>query len=207
MRKVAGTIFVMFALGLAASAQMPSWTDVRFNGGYSHITGNQGLNGFDVGAEVAVVHPATIAFDYDSGWNTSTLGLFQTTSVGLTSSKSHLQDWIVGPRIYLPGVFKNKEGKLPESWGSVRSLVPFIEAQFGESHLSSTLTSVSTGSMSASGTAFAWELGGGADVRLNPHWDFRAKLDLLRTHFADAGQSRARFFLGVAYSVRARKKR
>ena len=43
-------------------------------------------------------------------------------------------------------------------------------------------------------------LGGGAGYVLSPHWAARANFDLLRTHFADSGQSRLRFVLGVAYT-------
>jgi hypothetical protein len=185
------------------------FSNAGFSGGYNHISGYQGLNGFDVGAEVVAVRPVSIAFDYDGVWNNSNLGVFQISSVGLTTVKTHVQDWIVGPRIYFPGVFKNKsdaKGPCGTSWGSLRSLMPFLEAQFGESHINSTLTSVGTRSNSASDTAFAWELGGGADVRLNPHWAFRAKLDLLRTHFSDTGQSHARLVLGLAYTIKPREK-
>ena len=43
-------------------------------------------------------------------------------------------------------------------------------------------------------------VGGGADYRLSPHWVARFKLDFLRTHFADTGQSRLRLIFGVAYT-------
>jgi outer membrane protein OmpA-like peptidoglycan-associated protein len=43
-------------------------------------------------------------------------------------------------------------------------------------------------------------VGGGGDYRLSPHWVFRFKLDFLRTHFADTGQSRLRPTLGIAYT-------
>jgi outer membrane protein OmpA-like peptidoglycan-associated protein len=42
--------------------------------------------------------------------------------------------------------------------------------------------------------------GGGADYRLSPHWVGRFKVDFLRTHFADTGQSRLRFSFGIAYT-------
>ncbi len=209
MRKVARITWVVLALCLAASAQLLRFSNAGFNGGYTHITGYQGLNGFDVGAELIVQRPVSIAFDYDSGWNDSTLGVFQVSTVGLTSVKTHMQDWIIGPRAYFPLVFKNrsnKEGPCGTSWGSLRSLMPFIEAQFGESHINSTLTSVGTGSISASDTAFTWELGGGADIKLNPRWAFRTKIDLLRTHFTSSGQSHARVVIGLAYSIKPREK-
>ncbi len=206
MRKFVGPILLVVVLCLAASAQILS--NAGFNAGYTHITGYQGLNGFNVGGELLVVRPVSIAFDYDSGWDTSNLGVFELSQVGLTSVHTHLQDFIVGPRIYFPHVFKNKSDKGPcgASWGSLRSLLPFLEAQFGVSHINSKLQSVNAGSISSSDNAFTWELGGGADIRLNPRWAFRAKLDFLRTHFADSGQSHARLVLGIAYSIKPREK-
>ena len=43
-------------------------------------------------------------------------------------------------------------------------------------------------------------VGGGADYRLASHWVGRFKIDFLRTHFADTGQSRVRLGLGIAYT-------
>jgi len=43
-------------------------------------------------------------------------------------------------------------------------------------------------------------IGGGADYVLSSHWAARGNLDLLRTHFANTGQSRLRFVLGIAYT-------
>jgi len=79
--------------------------------------------------------------------------------------------------------------------------LPFGEAQFGVSHLSSRLEDPSRKlSESASDNAFTWMLGGGAEYRFDPHWAGRLKVDFLRTHFADTGQSRVRFVMGVMYS-------
>lgn len=208
MKKLVCTMFALLALTLTASAQ-DRFTNVAFTGAYTHITGYQGLNGFDVGAEAVVVKPVAIAFDYDSAWDVSSLGLFQTTAAGLTSVHTNLQDFIVGPRVYFPHVFKNKsndKGPCGSSMGFLHHLEPFLEAQFGVSHLSSTLKMVGSPNLTSSGNAFTWEVGGGADIRLNPHWVFRSKLDFLRTHFADAGQSHARIVFGVAYFLNARDK-
>ena len=43
-------------------------------------------------------------------------------------------------------------------------------------------------------------VGGGADYRLASHWMGRFKVDFLRTHFADTGQSRVRLGFGIAYT-------
>ena len=136
----------------------------------------------------------SLAVDYDSGWDTSHLGVFELTQTGAIITKSHLQDFIGGPRISFPGTLKNKETHLARLW-------PFVEVQLGVSHLSSTLEDPTTGvSQSASDNAFSWMVGGGADYRLSPHWVGRFKVDFLRTHFADTGQSRMRLGFGIAYT-------
>ena len=74
----------------------------------------------------------SLAFDYDSAWDTSHLGVFELTQTGLIVTKSHLQDFLGGPRISFPGMLKNKETYLPRLW-------PFAEVQLGVSHLNSSL--------------------------------------------------------------------
>jgi len=193
------TLFVGLVLLLAAFSVNASAQGVELSGAYAHISGDQGLDGFNVGAAAWFTQKVSVAFDYDSGWDTSRLGVFELTETGVIASKSHLQDFLIGPRIFFPGVIKSRNEKIAR-------LVPFGEAEFGESHLSSSIEQASTNlSQSASDTAFSWMLGGGADYKFYPHWVGRLKLDLLRTHFADAGQSRLRLSLGVAYTLRERK--
>jgi hypothetical protein len=176
-------------LCLTASAQK-----FELNGGATHISGDQGLDGFTVGTAVWFTHRVSIAADYDGVWDTSKIGQFELTQTGLIISKSHLQDYLFGPRISFPGLIKSKEKH-------VAHLLPFGEAQFGISHLNSTLEDATTNvSQSSSSSAFSWMLGGGADYRFSPHWVGRLRLDLLRTHLADAGQSRVRLGAGVAYT-------
>jgi outer membrane protein OmpA-like peptidoglycan-associated protein len=91
-------------------------------------------------------------------------------------------------------MLKSKDTYLPRLW-------PFAEVQVGASHLNSKLEDPTAGiSQSASDSAFSWMVGGGADYRLATHWVGRFKLDFLRTHFADSGQSRVRLGFGIAYT-------
>jgi outer membrane protein OmpA-like peptidoglycan-associated protein len=109
-----------------------------------------------------------------------------------------LQDFLLGPRISFPGLLKDKKTFLPRLW-------PFAEIEIGSSHLNSSLENPSQSvSQSASDNAFTWMLGGGADYRLSPHWVSRFKIDFLRTHFADTGQSRVRLGIGIAYTFGTR---
>jgi outer membrane protein OmpA-like peptidoglycan-associated protein len=189
MKNLCVFLTLLFASPLLAVAQ-----SIELNGGYAHISGDNGLDGFDVGAAWWAWDRVSFAFDYDSAWDTSRLGVSELTQTGAIVTKSHLQDFLVGPRISFRGVLKDKKTFVPHLW-------PFAEAQFGGSHLSQSLENQTTNmSQSASDSAFSWMVGGGADYRIASHWMARFKIDFLRTHFGDAGQSRARLGLGIAYT-------
>jgi len=187
-------IWLMFPL-LCALSFTVSAQKADVNGGYTHISGDGGLDGFNVGASVWFSRRLSMGFDYDSGWDTSHLGVFELTQTGVIVTKSHLQNFLVGPRIFFPGVLKSEEKHIAK-------LIPFAEVELGASHLNSSLESPSAGtSQSASDNAFSWMVGGGADYRFSAHLAGRFKLDFLRTHFADTGQSRARLVVGIMYSL------
>ncbi len=171
-----------------------STSNLELSGGWVHSTGDNGLDGFNVGASLWFNRRVSIAFDYDHAGDTTALGNFGLTSAGLISVQSHLQNWLIGPRIFFP----TKKIKRFD-------LDPFGEFQFGGTYLNQKLSQAGVGSTSASDTAYSWMLGGGADYVLSPHWAARGNLDLLRTHLSDMGQTRLRFVLGVAYTFRRRK--
>jgi outer membrane protein OmpA-like peptidoglycan-associated protein len=184
----------IFLLSLLAFPLLAFPQSLEVNGGYTHISGDGGLDGFNAGAAMWVAPRISLAIDYDSAWDSSHLGAFELTNTGLIVTKSHLQNFLVGPRISFPGVLKHKETYLPRLW-------PFAEVQLGASHLNSKLEEPNSSiSQSASDNGFTWMVGGGGDYRLTSHWVTRIKLDFLRTHFADTGQSRVRFGLGIAYT-------
>lgn len=163
--------------------------ELELNGGYNHNTGDFGLDGFTVGTGWWFTPRISVGVNYDSGWDTSSLGTFELTSAGQIAIKSHLQNFLVGPRILFPHVISSKY-----------KLSPFAEFQIGGTHLSQKIQQVTTGSQSASANSFSWLLGGGVDYPFNAHWSGRGSLALLRTHLANSGQSRLRLGLGVAYT-------
>lgn len=179
-------LLLMFALSPNARGQ-----GLQVGGGYTHISGNDGTDGFDVRGAWFFTKRVSIAADYDSSWDSSTLGNFAFTDVGAIAVHSHLQDVLFGPRIF----FSTK-------WTDKYRLTPFGEAEFGVSHLNQDLTQQNQPSVSASDTAFSWMLGGGVDYKLFSHLSARANLDLLRTHFTNQGQSHLRLVLGIDYSFR-----
>ena len=186
---VLATVILIAVLSPTLSAQ-----NIELAGGWAHLTGDNGVDGFGVGIAAMFTSRVGIALNYDDTWDTTTLGAFELTHVGLLATKSHLQNYLVGPRIF----FAQKKIKK-------RVLTPFGEAEFGGSHLSNKLQQVGTGlQQSASASGFTWMLGGGVDYGLAPHWALRGNLDFVRTHFVDSGQSRLRWLLGVAYTIRRR---
>lgn len=167
---------------------------LELSGGWAHNSGDFGTNGFNVAGAWWFTKHVTIAGDYDSSWNTTSLTAFQFTTIGSTAVKSHLQNFLVGPRIFFS-----------TNWTDRHRLTPFAEAEFGGSDLYQKVTQVDT-SVSTSQTAFSWMLGGGVDYLISPHWSARAKLDFLRTHFAEEGQSRLRLVLGITYTFGSRER-
>jgi opacity protein-like surface antigen len=187
-----GVVILTFCTPYRASAQALQ-DNIELSGGYMHVTGDFGLNGFNIGAGYWLNKHVSANFDFDAGFNTSTLGVLSLTSVGHTAIKNRLQDWLIGPRVF----FRPHEIKK-------HTFDTFAELKIGISHLSNTIQQTSSPTQSASDTAFAWALGGGADYQFSSQWFGRVNLDLLRTHFADAGQSRLRLVLGVGYTFSPR---
>jgi hypothetical protein len=183
-------VMAMIFLPQSISAQ-----DLELTAGYAHVTQDFGTNGFAVGAAWWFTPHITVAANYDSTWNTSHIGVFEVTSVGLVVSKAHLQSFLIGPRIFF---YSHKVKKY--------KLGVFGESQYGASHVNTTLQQAAVSSVSSSDTAFTWTLGGGADFPFTPHWSARGNLDFMRTHFAAAGQSRLRLVLGIAYTFGSREK-
>ena len=185
---------VLIAFSLPALAQQ----DIEFNGGYQHASGDQGLDGFTAGAGWNPIPRFQLYANYDGLFDHTTLGAFSLTTAGQTFINSHMQGFLTGPRFFLPGLWKGH--------GRVQGhrLIPFIDAGFGEYHLHSELRQQNIGTVSASDTAFAWALEGGVDYRIYPHFTIRGNVGLLRTHFAESGQSRIRLGATVVWSIRAR---
>jgi Outer membrane protein beta-barrel domain len=194
MKNVIYALLALLAFSLPALGQ----EDLEFSGGYQHISGDQGLDGYRLGVGWNPIPKFQLALNYDGTYDNSTLGVFALTSTGLTLVNSHLQQLIVGPRYFLPGAFKGH--------GHVQGhlLIPYVDAQFGEARLHTDLTQINLGKVQAADTAFVWTIGGGADFRVYPHFAIRTNLGFLRTHFANSGQGRYLLGIGVVWSVRSR---
>jgi hypothetical protein len=188
------TLLLLIFLTLLAQPQPLHAQGLELGGGWSHVTGDNGTDGLNVGAAWWFTKRVTVAADYDSTWDTSSLTNFAFTQTGGIATKSHLQSFLLGPRIFFS-----------TSWTDKHKLNPFGEAEFGVSHLSQNVTQTNMPSISASDTGFTWMLGGGAEYLFNSHWSARGNLDFQRTHFANEGQSRLRLVLGVRYTFGSRE--
>jgi hypothetical protein len=188
---------ILLSLTVAISCQLNAQIlkNLEFTGGWAHVSGNNGLDGFNGGASVWFTKRVSVGFDYDHTSDTNALSNFGLTNIGLITVKSRMQDWMVGPRFF----FHSTEVKV------LHTLHPFAEVEFGASHLNTTVTQVGLGSQEASDNSGTWLLGGGGDVLFSPHWAGRINLGLQRTHFAESAQSRLRLIMGVAYTFGSRK--
>jgi opacity protein-like surface antigen len=194
-------ITIIALAALVAQFLVPSQASAQgldLTGGWTHATGDFGVDGFDIGAGWFFSRQVSLNAEYDGLWDTSRVGTFEFTSVGAIVSQSHLQDFLVGPRYYFSPQKIQKDK-------TRRYVLPFVEAQFGVSHLRQSIQEGTALPVVASDSAFSWLLGGGVDYVLSPHWTARANLGLLRTHLNAEGQSRFRFALGIAYTFGERK--
>jgi len=189
----------LFVLTFFAAATLPKTAHAQgleLSGGWAHITSDFGTDGYNVGSAYWFTNEATPAANYDAAWDTSSLSNFAFTQVGGIAVHSHLQNLLVGPRIF----FGNK-------WVEKHHFQAFGEAQFGVSELQQKVSVVTQPTVSASDKAFSWMLGAGGDYVFSPHWSGRVNLDFLRTHLANAGQSRLRLALALTYTLGERSKK
>jgi hypothetical protein len=182
--------FLVLFLATLMPSQKAYGQGLELSGGWAHMTENNGTDGFEVGAAWWFNRRVTLAANYDSAWDTSSLTNFSLTSIGLVTTHSRIQNALIGPRIF----FSSK-------WSDKYKLNPFGEAQFGNSWLNQKATVGAVPSVSANDNAFSYLVGGGVEYLFGGHWSGRVDLGLLRTHFANEGQSHVRFVLGGTYTL------
>jgi opacity protein-like surface antigen len=184
-------LVTLLLLSNPASAQIFDLDNAEFGGGYSHISGDAGLNGGNLNAGLWFGRRVSLAFDYDTVWNNQVLGTFVLSSLPVTRVRTHQQNFLIGPRVF----FESR--KLAKY-----HLDPFAEVQIGATHENQQVSQASAATLSASGNSYSWLIGGGTDYGFTDHWTGRFKLDFFRTHIAATGQTRARLSLGVAYTFK-----
>ena len=81
--------------------------NLEVGGGWAYVSSNFGVNGFNAGADYWFTPRVSGVFSYDDTWNTSNIGNFVLTPIGQIAIKSHLENYLFGPRI----AFANKKIK------------------------------------------------------------------------------------------------
>jgi hypothetical protein len=76
---VLATVILITVLSPSLSAQ-----NLELSGGWAHLTGDNGVDGFDVGIAAMFTSRVGIALNYDDTWDTSTIGAFELTSIAIT---------------------------------------------------------------------------------------------------------------------------
>lgn len=195
LRRIAVTVIAcaVFVQVPLIAQQENSPEGAEFGIAWSHMTGNFGLDGFDLNAGWWFSPKVAMSFNYGNLYDNSSVVAFTTSSLGSVTVKSRLQNILVGPRIAFDSLKRDSKA------------IPFAELLFGGSHLRTTISQAIPGENNASDSAFTWALGGGIDYAVSPHWTARINLDFVRTHFADAGQSRLRLGMGGAYTFGTRR--
>ena len=183
-------MLLAFALMLLPSVALGQ---LEVGGGYAHISGNGGLDGLNASVGWEFSRRVIIVGDGDFVFDTSRVGAFDLSpNTGAILVKSNLQNYMGGARVRLVG-WKSLKGL------EKKKLLPFGEILIGVSRLSQKVEDANgTIDQNASDKAFTWELGGGLDYAMSSQWLARGRLDLVRTHFVESGQSRLRFSLGIA---------
>src|SRR5215467_13187364 len=110
--------FFLVFVALAGLPKVVRGQGLEVGGGWSHVTGDFGTDGFNVGGAWFFTKRISIAGDYDATWDTSSLSNFAFTSVGAIAVKSHLQSALFGPRVFFT-----------TGWTDKHKIRPFGEAQ------------------------------------------------------------------------------
>jgi hypothetical protein len=200
MKKLITAITLILFFSLPVRAQQPEYgTDHHVTFGYTTQTGNFGPNGFEGGFEYRLRDFLAIVGEGSFMWTRDRVNDVRTTlsSNGFTdvTISTNAQNWQGGPRFFFPKAFRKPK------------LVPFAHLLFGASRESTDfeLAASDEGLGSSTDTNWSWTLGGGMDYWFNQKWAVRGKIDLLRTHFRDDAQSKARFTVSIGYNFDFKK--
>ena len=188
-------IAILLSIFAVPSRAVAQGHGLEATGGWAHVTQDFGTDGFNVGAAWWFWDKVTLGGEWDNTWDTSTIGNFAFTQIGAVAVKSHLQNFLFGPRIFFHNRHVEQHG-----------LDPFAEFEIGGSELNQKVQQAGMPSLSASASGFSWMGGGGVDYILTSHWLARGRLDFLRTHLANEGQSRLRLVIEVGYTFGGREK-
>ena len=194
------TLILWFSFPARAQQQPDEYgTQHHVTFGYTTQTSDFGPNGFEAAFEYRIRDFLAAVAEGSFVWQKTRVNDVRTnlSPTGFTdiSVSTNAQNYQGGPRFYFPRAFRQPK------------IVPFAHLLFGVSRESTdfSLAAQDAGIGNSIDTNWSWTLGGGIDYWFNKKWAVRGKIDLLRTHFQDDSQSRARFTVSMAYNFSFKK--
>jgi opacity protein-like surface antigen len=142
--------------------------------------GRASLSGWDVSASIRLFHWLRAAADVSAGYGSVPVDFFTPLGSGKGKVNTNLHTYLFGPRASV----------------SVGRLAPFGQALFGVAH-QSIPASASISNVAQQQSAFAFDLGGGVDVRLVSRVAWRVQADYLQTTLFDSTQHDPRITTGI----------
>jgi opacity protein-like surface antigen len=142
--------------------------------------GRASLNGWDASASLRLSHWLRMAADVRAGYGSVPVDFFTLLGSGKGKVNTNLHTYLFGPRASV----------------SVGRLAPFGQALFGVAH-QSIPASASISNVAQQQNAFAFDLGGGVDVRLVSRVAWRVQADYLQTKLFDSTQRDPRIATGI----------
>ena len=180
MRLACGTMFLVIALAVASSAQVPSGNIFV---GYSYLSADTNtssranLNGLEVSAEKKIFPFVGLVGDFSGHYGNELSNQFINPG-GFLSTQAKLHSFLVGPRVSV----------------SVHGVRPFAHVLVGGAWLSQ-----SNGLSSVNNASFATAVGGGVDFKLVKFAGLRVQGDLLHTQLFGNTQNNVRLSTGLAF--------
>jgi len=174
MRKLVWLSGLLLILSFSAAAQ--DYPKAEVFGGYSYLHVSEFGNGFNFngGSGSIAVNP--------NNWFgiVGDIGAYHNGDFGVSTTAV---SYLFGPRF---------------SYRKNEKVTPFFHVLFGGAHISASFSGIS-----GSDNAFAWALGGGADVKVHPHVAIRLiQAEYLMTKFADGDndrQNNVRISAGIVF--------
>jgi len=146
----------------------------------SGSAGRASLNGWDASASIRAFHWFRAVADVGAGYGTVPVTFSSILGSGKLNANTNLHTYLFGPRATV----------------SVGRLTPFGQALFGLAHQSIAANAFIT-NVAQQDTAFAFDLGGGVDVRLVSRVAWRVQADYLQTNVFNSTQHDPRITTGI----------
>lgn len=175
MKRVAVLVTVVTLLSIASFAQRPDTKSGEVYGGFTHLTGDIGKNGWNISAAYNFTRWVSAEADFAGYYGSEEVFGFKATD--------HVHTFMFGPKV----AFETEDTRF----------TPWAHFLIGAGR--------ETGRVPTNefkDTALTWVLGGGADWHLTESVAARGKADLIRTSFFDDGDTHLRWGVGLVYNFR-----